>query len=561
MPRFRIGTDDFKELRDDNGYFVDKSLLIKEVIEADDVTLIPRPRRFGKTLNMTMLRYFFEKAEENRADLFNGLAISECADAMKHQGLYPLIYLTLKDVKGKNWHEARSKISDKVADMVLRAKVDVECLPEKDQLDFGALINRTADATQLQASMSKLISVLHRQHDKGVVVLIDEYDSPVIEAWKNGYYEDMIYFIRNWLGSGLKHEEGPALFRAVLTGILRVAKESIFSGLNNPVVANMLRCGPFADKFGFTATEVTQLLNDFDVVELSEPIREWYNGYNFGGNTIYNPWSVVKSVNEWPNPLGPQWLNTGSNSLIHYELERGDLLVKRDLEKLLAGEELRYPIQDSTTFDALGKNPETIWSFLFFSGYLTASDPAEDPFTGLLTYRLAIPNKEVRLAYREFVMRWHEHLGFTGTKQLLQALINEQYEEVENCLADLVRHLFSYHDTAHYPEAVYHAFVLGLLANLRQTYEIRSNPESGYGRADIILRPKTSQYPLAFVIEFKSISDKEDSEVAAIEAVEQINRKGYTAQLEEAGIQPQMIRKLAIIVNGKHVTVLSDSVV
>ena len=256
--------------------------------------------------------------------------------------------------------------------------------------------------------------------------------------------------------------------------------------------------------------------------------------------------------------MGPQWLNTASNSLIHHELECGGLLLKRDLEKLLAGEELRYPILDSTTFSDLGKNPETIWSFLFFSGYLTVKDPIRGLDGSSLLYSLSIPNREVGIVYQDFVKRWFGDLSFFGTDELLKALLNEEISVFEKSLNELVCNLVSCHDVARYPEAAYHAFVLGLLANLRQVYEIRSNPESGYGRADIIMRPKTKDYPLGFVIEFKSIPADGDMEKAATVALAQIEKKAYATQLIEAGVAPEMIRKLAIVVSGKRVKVLPE---
>ena len=555
MPRFRTGTDDFKELRDEGGYFVDKSLFIKEVIEGNKVTLLPRPRRFGKTLNMTMLRYFFKKSDADHSGLFDGLEITKDDKAMLHQGQYPVIYMSLKDVKGPSWKDAKAKLKSKLAE-AFRQHSEVTAILDNGRADrFTAILKEQADVATMSMSLKELISHLYEFHNKPVIALIDEYDSPVIEAWKNGYYDEMIDFMRSWLGGGLKHENGLALYRAVITGILRVAKESVFSGLNNLDVSNMLQPGPFADKFGFTQPEVDKILIDFNLPELAEPMQEWYNGYNFGGNTIYNPWSVISCIHKHPAPIGPQWLNTASNTLIHHELEQGGLLLKRDLEKLLVGEELRYPIQDSTTFTDLGKNPETIWSFLFFSGYLKASTPERD-VRGRLVYKLAIPNREVMEIFETFVER-----GFTGAgvgiQQFLECFLDDaKLGQLELLLSDLTKNLISHHDVARYPEAAYHAFVLGLLANLRQVYEIRSNPEAGYGRADIVMRPKTKEYPLAFVIEFKSIPADGDLDKAAMTALAQIDEKAYAASLLEAGVAPEMIRKLAIIVSGKRVKVL-----
>jgi hypothetical protein len=555
MPQFRTGTDDFQELIEDGGYFVDKSPLIRNVIEGSKVTLLPRPRRFGKTLNMTMLRYFFEQSDVDRRGLFEGLAITADAACMAHQGKYPVIYLSLKDVKGNDWAEARAQLAAKLAALTRQFADLTDSLAPVELRAFQALDDASANDAVMKLSLKNLITWLHAHYGQPVVVLIDEYDSPVIEAWNKGYYEEMIDFMRSWLGGGLKHENARALYRAVVTGILRVARESVFSGLNNLDVASLLRAGPYADKFGFTQPEVDQVLQDFALPELAEPMQVWYNGYDFGGHTIYNPWSVIQCISGHPNPIGPQWLNTASNDLIYAELEAGGLELKRDLETLMAGEELRYPITEHTTFSQLGRDPQTIGSFLVVSGYLKASDPQEDLLTGLPRYLLSIPNREVHQVYREFVRHWHRQLDFRSTDSLLRSLAVGNIAEFEILLAELCCNLFSVHDVARYPEAAYHAFMLGLLANLRQVYEIRSNVEAGYGRGDILLRPKTDAYPLAFIIEFKSIAPDADSAKARDEAFAQIAERNYEAQLLEAGVAPEQIHKLAIIFSGKRVTV------
>lgn len=555
MPKFRTGTDDFKELIDDGGYFVDKSLLIREVITGSKVTLLPRPRRFGKTLNMTMLRYFFEHSAADRRGLFAGLAIGDDAACMAQQGQYPVIHLSLKDIKGKDWPEAQAAIADRLSFLVAEHADVIDSLDRVRQGEVESIRDKTASLSVLKASLKNLITYLHRHHGQPVVVLIDEYDSPVIEAWNKGYYAEMIDFMRSWLGGGLKHEYAPALYRAVVTGILRVARESIFSGLNNLKVASLLQPGPFADKFGFTQAELDRVLTDFALPELAEPMQAWYNGYDFGGHTIYNPWSVINCIENHPAPIGPQWLNTASNDLIHAELEAGGLELKRDLEKLLAGEELRYPLREHTIFDDIGKDRQGIWSFLVFSGYLKAEDPVMDPLSDTHAYRLAIPNREVRAVYRDFVARWYRSLDFSATRDMLASLLGDRIAVFEGHLTELVRNLVSCHDVARYPEAAYHALVLGLLAYLRQIYEIRSNPESGYGRADIIMRPKTADYPLAFIIEFKVIPADADLEAAAGVVRAQIEDRAYAAALHEAGVRPEHLRRLTIIVSGKRVAV------
>ena len=393
MPIFKVGTDDFKELRDNGGYFVDKSLLIKEVIAGSKVLLLPRPRRFGKTLNLSMLRYFFEHSPDDRSYLFQDLAIASRPEMMAQQGKYPVIYLSLKNVKGEDWEESWARLRSTITSLYLEHAYLQDALPPVRQRDFAAIVHGSGEKTVFGDSLMQLITYLHDYHQQPVVVLIDEYDSPMIEAWDKGYYRQMADFMRAWLGGGLKHIEGAAVYRSVVTGILRIAKESIFSGLNNLKVWSTLIPGPFADKFGFTESEVDRLLADFLLPELAPAVRAWYNGYDFGGNTIYNPWSVINCVDNYPHPPEAYWLNTASNQLVYAELERGGMELKRDLEKLLAGEELRYPMLDTITFEDIGHNPVNIWSFLYYAGYLKAADPAYDPLD-LMTLTYAISDSE-----------------------------------------------------------------------------------------------------------------------------------------------------------------------
>ncbi len=560
--RIRIGTDDFAKIRSESGYFVDKSPLIREVLDGSDVLLLPRPRRFGKTLNLSMLRYFFERVdgEEKQAQrraMFDNLQIADDAEAMTHHGRYPTILLTLKDIKAKTWETAYGKLVDTIAELFRRHREVESALPEEDREEFARLRMRRGSRVEVDASLRKLVSWLSAYYGEPVVVLIDEYDSPAIEAFRHGYLEEMLDFLRAWLGAALKHENGPALFRAVTTGILRIAKESIFSGLNNLDVATTLKISPFADKFGFTEPEVEQLLRDYDCADRMPEVRSWYNGYTFGNTVIYNPWSVLNYVRDLPNPAGPKWLNTASNTLVHAELEAGGETIRRDLEKLLAGAELRYPIREDTVFADVGRTPETIWSFLYFAGYLRAEDPMPEPGTDELVYCLSIPNREVRIAYREFVSRtycWDRVSG--GVRAFVQCfLYPDQLKDLESVLRNLVVNLLSHHDIGHYPEAVYHAFVLGLLANLRGVYDIRSEPETGYGRADIIMTPKTAEFPTGYVIEFKSLEGGADLDAAVSAAFAQIEAKAYATRLLEADIPLENIRKLAVIVRGKDVRV------
>lgn len=558
-PAFRIGTDNFKNLIDEGGYFVDKSLLIKEIIEGNDVTLLPRPRRFGKTLNMTMLRYFFEKSEDDRAYLFESLKISSFPDYMKHQGQYPVIYLTLKQIKGGNFEEAELQLRKLMSEQYTYHKSAAAILDtEIARRDFDEIRNGVSTIAALKSSLRDLVLILYTYHNKPVVILIDEYDNPMIDAWTHGYYSEMAEFMRAWLGGGLKHENALALYRAVVTGILRIAKESIFSDLNNLSVSSTLLPNNLSYMFGFTEEEVLHILRDFDKTGEQEVIRDWYNGYIFGEKTIYNPWSVSTFINQYPAPPAPHWLNTSANTLVYEELTRGGIEIKRDLENLLSGDVIRYPIAETITFTDIGRNIANIWSFLYFSGYLCATEPRwADYDPNLLTYALSIPNREIAVAYKQFVNNLYG-VGdpSSGITSFLSFFLEDKDTTVlEQTVQQLCLSLISVHDLTRLPEAVFHAFVLGLLANLRTVYDIRSNAESGYGRADILMIPKKKKYPKGFVIEFKSVGKQDDAEESARKALIQIKTNEYDTPLIAAGVSPNLIRHLAVILQGKKVLV------
>ncbi|OQA53713.1 MAG: putative AAA-ATPase [Euryarchaeota archaeon ADurb.Bin294] len=306
--------------------------------------------------------------------------------------------------------------------------------------------------------------------------------------------------------------------------------------------------------FGFTHMEIAKILTDFSLSDHKETIREWYDGYSFGEQTIYNPWSVTNYVDNLPDSPGPHWLNTSSNILVYEELIKGGIEIKRDLEKILSGEEIRYPITETITFSDIGRKPANIWSFLYFSGYLRADDPRQD-IRGRSTYRLAIPNKEIGYAYESFIDSMYTKPG-GGLDALMDWFVdNNPVNDLEEVLQSLSISLLSIYDLAKLPEAVFHAFVLGLLANLRYVYDIRSNTESGLGRADILMIPKTSMYPTGYVIEFKSIKPDEDIEVQAEAALLQIQEKQYDVPVRSAVISPDNVRHLAVILQGKKVIV------
>ena len=578
--RFLIGTDLFSKHRLKGGYFVDKSLFIADIIDGDDVVLIPRPRRFGKTLNLTMLKAFFEMGEPGNRELFRGLKIEQDTEAMAHLGQHPTIYISLKDIRAENWETAREMLIEAISELVKEHRMLWgESGDSTEKETFLALAEKRASSAEIQSSLRLLTKVLFEVTGKPVVLLIDEYDTPVIESRVEGYQDEMLKFLKSWLGSALKPKQPEILYRAVVTGILRIARESLFSELNNLKVSSLLNAGAYADKFGFTEDEVSKVLLDFGVVDHTEEVRTWYNGYLADDTVLYNPWSLINYINDLPKPPQAYWLNTSSNRLVHEEFNKGGLDLKADLEKLLNGESLRYEINENTVLDDIGKNTGNIWSFLYFSGYLKVDDPQPSLLNpNRKEYRLRIPNTEVKMAYEDFVRREFDKVISTGGLDAFQKCFSQpqtHLSQLEPITQQLVLSLLSYHDLAEaptsketlarklpeyrQPEAVFHAFFLGLLANLRSVYEIRSNNEVGYGRADIVMRPTTERFPSGFVVEFKSIKKGEDTDMdrELKKAMEQIEEKKYVTNLHEAGVST--VYRIALVLKGKDIRVLVES--
>lgn len=557
--RLPVGLSDFRKLIEGGYYYVDKSLLIRDVIDAPDQTLlIPRPRRFGKTLNLSMLRCFFEKNEVAQESLFHDLDIwAEGEEYREKQGRYPVVCLTLKDVKALRWEDCLDHLKRLISEECRRHLylADSEALNEYDRREFELILCGAGSEAAFQSSLGRLIQFLERYHGEQVVLLIDEYDQPIHAGFTHGYDDDVIVFMRNWLSGALK--DNSSLGKGVLTGILRVAKESIFSGLNNVWVYGILAEGPFSDKFGFTESEVARALRDFGREEYRDDVDLWYNGYDFCGVTIYNPWSVLGFLKTPSGECLPHWLNTSSNDLIHDLLSRGGESLRGDLETLMAGEALTRPVDDSIVLRDVEKDSGAIWSFLLLSGNLTAGNPRSDPLTDERVFDLSIPNREIRHLYQDFVRKWLG-AGFENDRlrDLLKALVEGDTPKFGELLQSFAVAMLSYHDVAdgstRTPEVVYQAFTLGLLANLGHSYTIRSNRESGLGRADILMIPKRRDMP-GIVMELKSLEEGRSAEAQINAALEQIEAKGYRAELEAQDVLT--IHCLAIVFEGTRVHV------
>jgi hypothetical protein len=552
MKRLPIGISNFKTIISNDYYYVDKTLLIKELLDKKSgVTLLPRPRRFGKTLNLSMLNYFFSNIEQ-AGDLFANTAIAEHPTIMASQGQYPVIFITFKDIKVSNWSDAYQKIQGVIRDEYDRLlKTLINSMTDAEKIDYEAIIARTALKDTYEKSLKLLSTLLCRHYQKKVVILLDEYDAPIHAAFTHSYYKKMVEFIRNLFSSALKDND--TLEFGVMTGILRTAKEGIFSGLNNLNVCSLLG-RDFSDKFGFTQSEVDTLLTDYGLTEKSNEIKKWYNGYQFAGTTIYNPWSILMCA-EKKGDLAPYWTNTSDNAIILRLLAQADEFLKREFEQLLQGATISQEVDEAFVFPGMERSKLAIWSLLVFSGYLTPHK--QELIEGHWVCELAIPNKEIMILYKDLLRAGLEKaFPSAGVQKLQEALAHGNGELFEKILQKYVLNSMSMFDLpSDEPEKSYHLFVLGLLVTLQDSYDVVSNRESGYGRYDIMLVPKDVS-KRGIVIEFKRVEKKESLETAAAKALEQIKAKQYDQELKKRGITT--ITYFGIAFKGKEVLLLQE---
>ena len=550
-----IGISDYKKLIEEDYYYVDKTDFIRQVIEDGSlITLLPRPRRFGKTLNLSMLRYFFEKTEGNiYRPLFDGKSIVQWKDFDRYQGKYPVILITLKDCKADSFDQLLVMLGQELQNEFLRHKYLLED-PRTEPVyirDFNAIIEKQATEVQLQNSLAMLSTMLTTYWGMPPLVLLDEYDTPIHVAFDKGYYDKMIGFMRNFMSTVFK--DNTDIFRGVITGILRVSKESIFSGLNNIAVFSLLD-RPLCTAFGFTQEETNNLLNDYSLGGQKESVKQWYDGYLFGGMTVYNPWSVLNYI-MYDGVLSPYWVNTGSDVLLRHLLADGPSQIRKGVESLIQGEPVRSVINDKLAFPDLLAKPVNIWSFMLFSGYLKASAPALNQ-DDLFEYDLQIPNREVKTVYRTIIQSWIDGGPVKNDRLelLLQALKENNMPIFQRVLNDFVVNTLSYYDTSgRDPEKVYQAFLLGMLVS-SGAYEVSSNRESGLGRYDILLRPRDLS-KRGVIMELKLYDPMFDESVDSVlaSALQQIEDKQYAATLRAAGVTD--ILKMAITFDGKRVWV------
>ncbi len=559
MPlRIPIGVDDFRKLREAELEYVDKSHLVRGLLDRPgvEVVLLPRPRRFGKTLNLSMLKCWFEKSGEDLSHLFRDLSIWQAGDEYRaHYQRYPVISLSFKETKLDRFERTIEAIQKKV-----QALYDThsylgssERLSDRQRADFQAILDGTASRALLDRALLDLSGCLHAHHGERVLILIDEYDEPIHAGHLRGYSEQILDFLRSFLGAGLKGN--PHLFKAVMTGILRVAKENLFSGLNNPGVYSMLR-EEYRTCFGFTEAEVAALLARCGRADKLEVVRTWYNGYLFGGEVIYNPWSVLCFLDSADSVPRPYWLSTSSNDLVKELLERYAVELQPVFETLLSGGSIEHILDENVVLSQIHQSPGALWSLLVFSGYLKAEMAHHDPMRGPV-HRLSIPNREVRQVYATTFRIWMENrmAGHGGSLAMLtDALLGGDAEMLEQQLQAFVTNLLSYHDLGGVAsERAYHGFVMGLFAVLEASHEVRSNRESGSGRPDVLIRPRQPGKP-GVVLELKvARPSKKTLEQALSEGLAQLEGMDYAAELRAAGATP--VCGFAVAFDGKEVRV------
>ena len=535
MKHLPIGINNYKEIIEENCYYVDKTLLIKELLsKRDKATLLCRPRRFGKTLTLSMLKYFFEKTEISNAHLFTDKKVWEHEDVRTHQGQYPVIFISFKDVKDANFEDAyKSIVLIILKEFERYEKVLLSNLNEGQALRYNMLKSGAADNILLCSSLLFLSELLHEHYGKRVIVLLDEYDTPIHAAYTHSYYAEMIIFIKKLFSSVLKDNDH--LERSVLTGILRTAKEGIFSDLNNLAVYTLLN-DEFSDKFGFTSDEVDLLLKDQNLTEHKVAIQKWYNGYHAGETSlIYNPWSILNCVNK-NGKFMTYWVNTSSNDLIKTLIAGANSYVKQELESLLNDIPVVKTIEEAFTFATVYQTDNVLWSLLLFSGYVTYSERILTN-KGKYDCNLTLPNHEIRCLYKDFISEIFisSFKDQDNIKEFFRALTNKDTRSVQQLLQLFITNSMSFYDLAHNePEKSYHLFILGLLVTLENTYSVRSNRESGYGRYDIMLIPHDKSQ-VGIVIEFKKVGDQ-TLEEASEAALLQIQDKKYANELYAQGI-------------------------
>ncbi|MGB0679120.1 MAG: AAA family ATPase [Polyangiales bacterium] len=563
-PALPIGQSDFRKLRRQGLRYVDKTCFAMQVLDSASETLVyTRPRRFGKTLNLSMLRYFVEQSPEDHTKLFEGLEMWDARHGERYKAhfqRYPVIHLSFRDLKTSTWSECEIKIREKLQTELtrLRRQYPFDALDDSEHARIKQWYLPDTPTIHYHNYLTYLSDWLQRESKQLVIILIDEYDTPLHAAYLHGYYDKAIEFFRALLGGGLKDNEH--LFHGVVTGILRVAKEGLFSGLNNVDVFSTLD-PESATHFGFTEAEVQQLAHDYGQASKLSGLRAWYNGYRFGGTqcaVIYNPWSILNYLAHPERDFCPHWINTSDNALLQELLTGQQRRLGAELTALMQGQCIEKPLEEYLVLRDMQRRPDVLWSFLFMAGYLRIEgtyNPKQD------RHKLTLPNQEVAAIYRQSFLRFLEAgVADTGEQALAlcEAIVRGDAVYAEAGLQELFLNILSYQDlTRHSGEAIYQCFVVGLLVALQERYWVRTNREGGFDRYDVLVLPKTPGEP-GVVLEFKALKSDapETVDEALTDGLAQVHQRKYAAELEEAGATP--IHALAIACHCKQVWVRGE---
>ena len=557
-----IGVQSFEKIRERNYFYIDKTDFIREWWESgDDVTLINRPRRFGKTLNMSMLEMFFSVDYADRGDLFEGLSIWAKEEYRNIQGTYPVISLSFANVKENMYETTRKKICQLLTKQYNKYSflLDSGLLGQND-IDYFKRVSEDMDDSDASLALYQLSDYLYRYYGKRVIILLDEYDTPMQEAYVDGYWDELAAFTRNLFNSTFK--TNPWLERGIMTGITRVSKESIFSDLNNLKVVTTTS-NEYATAFGFTENEVFDALEEFGLSDEKMKVKHWYDGFIFGDyKDIYNPWSILNLLDT--RQFTTYWANTSTNSLVGKLIREGSRRVKECFEALLKGESIFSPIDEQIVYDQLDDNEDAIWSLLLASGYLKVLSHESEGDVELweeADYELTLTNYEVERMFKKMVRGWFAEVK-GDYNDFVKSLLSNDIKAMNAYMNRVALSTFSYFDTGKrpsldQPERFYHGFVLGLIVDLQDRYIITSNGESGFGRYDVMLEPKKPQEDDAIILEFKVYDEEDEADLKATvkSALVQIEEKQYAAQLIARGIPKERIRSYGFAFEGKKVLI------
>ena len=558
-----IGIQSFDKIRDNNYFYVDKTSFIKEWWESgDDVTLITRPRRFGKTLNMSMLEHFFSVDYAERSNLFEGLSIWRQETYRSIQGTYPVINISFANVKEKDYESAKKRIGQILTNLFVKYSFlkESDVLTDADKAFFDRILSLDICETDATFALHQLSNYLYRYYGKKVIILLDEYDTPMQEAYVNGYWNELVSFTRSMFNSTFK--TNPWLERALMTGITRVSKESIFSDLNNLEVVTTTS-DKYATAFGFTEDEVFESLEKCGLPGEQEKVKYWYDGFIFGTHQdIYNPWSILNFLDK--GQYRTYWTNTSSNSLVGKLLREGNRRIKEKFEALIQGEVIQSPMDEQIVYNQLDQDDSAIWSLLLASGYLKVlSYEREDlmEYGQAPQYELTLTNYEVKRMFYSMVRGWFQDAQL-DYNDFVKAMLQDDLDAMNEYMNRVALKTFSYFDTGNRPsgaepERFYHGFVLGMIVDLQSRYVITSNGESGFGRYDIMLEPRNPQEDDAIILEFKVFNRRRENslEDTVNSALDQIEKMRYAEKLVERGIPKERIRRYGFAFRGKEVLI------